>query len=200
MLPNLKYFNDVPISDEERIMATSSIRSLHQPTDHVTGDESGYEYGPRDGSRSAVVSLERDGACVHPHTVELREKNLQRHADEFKVEGAESNELHVEMDSSASGEYSIFTAGSAPNDIIERTESHLLFSKESGLDCISFRTHTALSSRLTLVPSAPQPLIFKDRGWSLNSEFEREEERIFHEVLDSILRETFLNTFNQSKA
>ena len=49
MMPNLKYFNDVSISDQERIMATSSIRSLHQPTDYVMGDESEFEFGPRDG-------------------------------------------------------------------------------------------------------------------------------------------------------
>ena len=88
-------------------MATSSVRSLHQPIDYVTGDESGYGY--RDGSGSAAG--------------DLSEKNRQIHVNEFKVDGVESNELHVEKNSSASGEHNIFSAGSAPNNVIQGTES-----------------------------------------------------------------------------
>ena len=102
-------------------MATSSVRSLHQPIDYVTGDESGYGY--RDGSGSAAGSLERDGSCVHSDAVDLSEKNRQIHVNEFKVDGVESNELHVEKNSSASGEHNIFAAGSAPNNIIQGTKS-----------------------------------------------------------------------------
>ena len=201
MLPNLKFFNDVAISNEERIMATSSIPSLHQQADYMTGDDSGYEYGPRDGSRSAIWSLERNRVCVCPSSAELIKNNHKKHADEFKEGGLESTGLHVEVNNSAFEEHDIFTAGSRPTliDIIEGTDSQLSFSQQYDLDCNSSRIDTAPLSLFSLAPSVPQPLVCKDEGCNINSELEEEEERIFHEVLDSIFREIFHNTAIQSK-
>ena len=201
MLPNLKYFNDVAISDEERIMATLSIPSLHQQADYMTGDDSGNEYGPSDSSRSAIGSVQRNRVCMQRSSMELSEKNRQKHADEFKEGGLESTGLHVEVNNSAFEEHDIFTAGSRSTliDIIEGTDSQLLSSQQYDLDCNSSRIDNAPLSLFSLVPSVPQPLACKNEGWNISSELEEEEERIFHEVLDSIFREIFHNTAIQSK-
>ena len=99
-------------------MVASSVRSLHQPADYVTGDDTGFKYGIRDSSRSAVGSSERDEACVHLDTVKLKGKI---------VRDMPMSSRKMEVKSDTFEEHSILAAGSRPTpiDIIERTDSQL---------------------------------------------------------------------------